>query len=252
MAREDKGVVDSYKQNGVEYVSVAEFSQRTGVASNTINKFIRDRKLKISCEVGKKRYLAWEREYNKLKIIQQKNMLNTHAHGGKKIKTKTKDIKTADTKEIKDTREIQDTVIDINQLFKNFNPDDFKDCIADDGEGGKLKDSDGNYILDWSIVDRKITALIRNLELKRKESELIRIDDVTRFLSIAFAKTQGKLSNIPDRYTSRFVAFYQKETGKEVSNETATALKTILTAETKNILADLSKEIENSGYSEDK
>ncbi len=250
MAREDRGVVDVYKQKGIEYVSVSEFSRRAGVAVNTINKFIREKRLKVTCEVGKKRYLDWEREYNKFKVIQQKNILN--AHGGGRIKTKTKDIKTTETKEVKDTEDIQDTVIDINQLFKNFNPDDFKDCIAIDNEGNKLKDSDGNYILEWPTVDRKITALIRNLELKRKEGELIRIDEVTRFLSIAFAKTRGKLSNIPDRYTSRFVAFYQKESGREVSNETATALKNILTAETKNILSDLSKEIENSEYSEDR
>lgn len=249
MAREDKGVVDSYKdKNGIEYVSVAEFSRRSGVAVNTINKFIREKRLKITKEVGYKRYLAWEREYNKLKVIQQKNILN--AHGGGRIKTKTGDIKTSETKEVKDTEDIQDTVIDINQLFKNFNPEDFKDCIAMDNEGVRMRDADGNYILEWPTVDRKITALIRNLELKRKEGELIKIDEVVRFLSIAFAKTQGKLSNIPDRYTSRFAAFYQKETGNEVSNETTTALKNMLTAETKNILADLSKEIENSEYGE--
>lgn len=249
MAREDKGVTDCYKEHGREYVSVIEFSRRSGVSVNTINKFIREKRLKTSREIGRKRYLEWGKEYNKLKAIQQNNLLNSH--GGARIKTKTRDVKTAETGETEELEDLDETTTDIKQLFKNFDPNDFKDCIAiDPMEGCPMRDADGKPILNWQTVDKKITAMIRNLELKRKEGELIKIDEVTRFLSIAFAKTRGKLSNIPDRYASRFVAFYQKESGGEVSNETITALKNVMTAETKNILADLSKEIENSEYGE--
>ena len=250
MAKQDRGIVDVYRARGKEFVSVAEFCRRTGVKTNTVNTYIKDGKLKISKEVGRKRYLEWERENKKLKNIIIDNALTQK--GASLVRIKTSEIKTKDTEEINDIQDLETDVVDVKQLFKNFDEKDFQDCLARSPEGNILKDSRGKTILNWQTVDRKITALIRNLELKRKENELIKIDEVVRFLSIAFAKTQGKLSNIPDRYTSRFAAFYQKETGKDVGNETITALKNILIAETKNILADLSKEIENSEYSEDK
>lgn len=249
MAREDKGTVDIYKSNGKEYVSVSEFSRRTGVKVNTINAYIRDGKLKIGNERGRKRYLQWERENKKLKNLLMENA--THQKGRSLIsvsKGKTADIETKDTGEVNDIQDLETGVVDVKQLFKNFDEKDFQDCLTRTLEGEIIYDSNGRTVLNWATVDRKITALIRNLELKRKEGELIKIDDVTRFLSIAFAKTQGKLSNIPDRYSSRFAAFFKKETGGEVSNETLTALKNMLTIETKNILSDLSKEIENSEY----
>ena len=249
MAREDKGTVDIYKSHGKEYVSVSEFSRRTGVKVNTINAYIRDGKLKIGNERGRKRYLQWERENKKLKNLLVENA--THQKGRSLIsisKGKTADIETKDTGEVNDIQDLETGVVDVKQLFKNFDEKDFQDCLTRTLEGEIIYDSNGRTVLNWATVDRKITALIRNLELKRKEGELIKIDDVTRFLSIAFAKTQGKLSNIPDRYSSRFAAFFKKETGGEVSNETLTALKNMLTIETKNILSDLSKEIENSEY----
>ena len=251
MAREDKGIVDSYKSHsGREYVSVAELSRRTGVAVKTINKYIRERKLKVTKEVGRKRYLEWEGSNKKLQNYIMENALTSK--GGNTLitlsKTPTADVETKETEEVNDLEDLETGVVDVKQLFKNFDEKDFQDCLARTGDGEVIRDSRGNTALNWTIVDRKITALIRNLELKRKEGELIKIDDVTRFLSIAFAKTQGKLSNIPDRYSSRFAAFFKKETGGEVSNETLTALKNMLTIETKNILSDLSKEIENSEY----
>ena len=249
MAREDKGTVDIYKSHGKEYVSVSEFSRRTGVKVNTINAYIRDGKLKIGNERGRKRYLQWESENKKLKNLLVENA--THQKGRSLIsvsKGKTADIETKDTREVNDLQDLETGVVDVKQLFKNFDEKDFQDCLTRTLEGEIIYDSNGRTVLNWATVDRKITALIRNLELKRKEGELIKIDDVTRFLSIAFAKTQGKLSNIPDRYSSRFAAFFKKETGGEVSNETLTALKNMLTIETKNILSDLSKEIENSEY----
>ena len=252
MAREDKGIVDSYKaHSGREYVSVAELSRRTGVAVKTINKYIREKKLKVTKEVGRKRYLEWETSNKKIQNYVMENALSAKGGGNTLItlsKTPTNDVETKDTGEINDLEDLETGVVDVKQLFKNFDEKDFQDCLARTGDGEVIRDSHGNTALNWTIVDRKITALIRNLELKRKEGELIKIDDVTRFLSIAFAKTQGKLSNIPDRYSSRFAAFYKKETGGEVSNATLTALKNMLTMETKNILSDLSKEIENSEY----
>jgi hypothetical protein len=249
MAREDKGRVDVYRQNGKEFVSVIEFSRRSGVKTHTINKYIKEGKLKISKEVGRKRYLEWERENNKLKNI---ILTNTTTQKGNVVisvsKNRTADVETRETGEVNDLKDLETGVVDVKQLFKNFDERDFQDCLARTQEGEIVRDSNGKTALNWVIVDRKITALIRNLELKRKEGELIKIDDVTRFLSIAFAKTQGKLSNIPDRYSSRFAAFFKKETGGEVSNATLTALKNMLTMETKNILSDLSKEIENSEY----
>lgn len=252
MGKEDRGIVDTYRERGKEYVSVSEFSQRTGVASNTICRYIKDGKLKVTAEYRNKRYLDWERENKKIKNLVMNNALTQKGRSLVKLsKTKTKDIETRETSEIKDLEDLETDVVDVKQLFKNFDEKDFQDCLARDPSSGEiLRDSRGKTVLNWQTVDRKITALIRNLELKRKEGELIKIDEVTRFLSIAFAKTQGKLSNIPDRYASRFAAFYKKETGTEVSNETLTSLKNMLTAESKNILADLSKEIENSEYGE--
>lgn len=250
MAREDKGVVDSYKdKHGREYVSVAELSRRTGVNIVTIRRYIRDRKLRVIKEVGQKRYLEWDSSNKKIQNLILDNAINQKGASLISVSKNTESVKTKETHETKDIEDIETDVVDVKQLFKNFDEKDFQDCSRY-FQGEILKDSEGNTLLDWQMVDRKITALIRNLELKRKEGELIKIDEVVRFLSIAFAKTQGKLSNIPDRYTSRFAAFYQKETGNEVSNETVTALKNMLTAETKNILADLSKEIENSEYGE--
>ena len=248
MAREDKGTVDVYKRHGKEYVSVSEFSRRTGVKVGTINSFIRNGKLKIGNEKGRKRYLDWESENKKLKNLIVENATTQKGRYLISIsKNKTADVETKDTGEVNDIQDLDTGIVDVKQLFKNFDEKDFQDCLSRvDGE--IIYDSDGKTVLNWTTVDRKITALIRNLELKRKEGELIKIDDVTRFLSIAFAKTQGKLSNIPDRYSSRFAAFYKKETGGEVSNATLTALKNMLTMETKNILSDLSKEIENSEY----
>ncbi len=245
MAREDKGIVDSYKtKNGTEYVSVIELSRRTGISTKTINAFIKDKKLKVTKEVGKKRYLEFEREKRKLDVLLQQNLLSSH----KRIKVKTKEVKTGDTQETGDIEELEETTTDIKQLFKNFDPNDFKDCLAVDPDGNKIVDPDGNYILNWVVVDKKITAMIRNLELKRKEGDLIKIDEVSNFLTLVFAKTRTKLSNIADRYISRFTAFYKKETGGEISNETTTALKNMLEIESKNILTDLQKEIENSEY----
>lgn len=249
MAKGDRVAVDVYRENGKEYVSVIEFSRRTGVSVNNINRHIKDRKLKITNQVGKKRYLEWERENKKLKNIIMENALTQKGHS--LIKVKTTEINTRDTEEINDIEDLETGVVDVKQLFKNFDENDFQDCLARNPEGEIIRDSRGKTVLNWQTVDRKITALIRNLELKRKEGELINIADVTRFLSVSFAKTQGKISNIPDRYTSRFAAFYKKETGEEVSNETVTSLKNMLTVESKNILADLSKEIENSEYGED-
>lgn len=249
MAREDRGIVDFYRQNGKEFVSVLEFSRRSGVKVNTINKYIKERKLKISKEVGRKRYLEWERENNKLKNIILNNAATQKGNSLISVaKNPTSDIETKDTEEVNDLKDLETGVVDVKQLFKNFDERDFQDCLARTGDGEIIRDSHGKTALNWVIVDRKITALIRNLELKRKEGELIKIDDVTRFLAVCFAKTQGKLSNIPDRYSSRFAAFFKKETGGEVSNNTLTALKNMLTMETKNILSDLSKEIENSEY----
>lgn len=250
MAREDKGVTDSYRtRNGTEYVSVIELSRRTGITTNTINKYIKEGWLKVTKEAGRKRYLAWEISEKKIKNHIMENAVNRK--GGPQIslsKNSTSDMETRETREVNDLEDLETGVVDVKQLFKNFDEKDFQDCLARTGDGEVIRDSHGNTALNWTIVDRKITALIRNLELKRKEGELIKIDDVTRFLSIAFAKTQGKLSNIPDRYSSRFAAFFKKETGGEVSNATLTALKNMLTMETKNILSDLSKEIENSEY----
>jgi len=248
MAKGDRGIIDVYKERGKEYVSVIEFSRRTGVKQGTVNTYIKEGKLKISKEVGRKRYLEWERENKKLKNIIMENALTQK--GRSLIKVKTTEVNTKDTEEINDIEDLETGVVDVKQLFKNFDENDFQDCLVRDPDGKVLKDSRGKTVLNWQTVDRKITALIRNLELKRKEGELIKIDEVTRFLSVAFAKTQGKLANIPDRYASRFAAFYKKETGEEVSNETVTSLKNMLTAEAKNILADLSKEIESSEYGE--
>lgn len=249
MAREDKGTVDVYKRHGKEYVSVSEFSRRTGVKINTINTYIRNKKLKVGNEKGRKRYLDWESENKKLKNLIVENATHQKGHSLISVsKNRTADVETKDTGEVNDIQDLDTGIVDVKQLFKNFDEKDFQDCLTRSLEGEIIYDSNGKTVLNWTTVDRKITALIRNLELKRKEGELIKIDDVTRFLSIAFAKTQGKLSNIPDRYSSRFAAFYKKETGGEVSNATLTALKNMLTMETKNILSDLSKEIENSEY----
>lgn len=250
MAREDKGVVDSYKEHGREYVSVMELSRRTGVKSKTINKYIRERKLKVTKEVGRKRYLEWETSNKKIQNLIFDNAINQKGASLISVSKTSKTTETKDTREINDIEDTETDIVDVKQLFKNFDEKDFQDCLRR-YEGEIIRDPiSGKTLLDWQMVDRKITALIRNLELKRKEGELIKIDEVTRFLSIAFAKTQGKISNIPDRYSSRFAAFYKKETGTEVSNETLTSLKNMLTAESKNILADLSKEIENSEYGE--
>ena len=249
MAIADRGIIDVYKQKGKEFVSVIEFSRRTGVKVNLINKYIREHKLKVSNETGRKRYLEWERENKKLKDVLIQSAATQKGNAVPSVSRKrTTDIETKETNEIKDLQDLETGVVDVKQLFKNFDEADFQDCLARSQEGEILRDSNGKTALNWTTVDRKITALIRNLELKRKEGELIKIDDVTRFLSICFTKTQGKLSNIPDRYASRFAAFYKKETGGEVSNASLTALKNMLTMETKNILSDLSKEIENSEY----
>lgn len=256
MAREDKGVVDAYKEGGQEFVSISEFARRENVYPARIRELIKNNTLFVSQKISNKRYLNWKIE--NLKFQKYLSDSKYVKHGLKPRNTKeitTNEIETKDTEETSDIKETNITeIVSGHTLLTNFNPEDFKDCAQTyKDHTGKTcygKDDEGNIILDWTTVDRKITALIRNLELKRKGNELIRINDVTRFLSIVFAKTQGKLSNIPDRYTSRFVAFYQRETGKEVSNETATAIKNMLEVESKNILADLQKEIENSEYSE--
>lgn len=255
MAREDKGVVDSYKEHGIEYVSTTEFARREYVAYRRIMDYIKQGILSTSHKIGRKTYMNWKTENQKLQRYIKQSVYSDRSLKPKKPIEITSEIEETATREIKEQKATEtETIIDTKRLLKNFDPTDFKDCYetSDDEEGKSHidRDEDGNPMLNWVKVDKKITALIRNLELKRKEGELIKIDEVVRFLSIAFAKTQGKLSNIPDRYTSRFAAFYQKETGNEVSNETTTALKNMLTAETKNILADLSKEIENSEYGE--
>ncbi len=250
MAAADRGVVETYRQNGKEFVSVKEFATRTGVKLNTIQKYIKERKLKISKEVGKKRYLEWEREQKKLQNIVMNNALTREGNALISVSKTKADIETKETEEITDIKDLDTGIVDVKQLFKNFDEKDFEDCLAQTPDGEIIKDSKGRTALNWTIVNKKITALIRNLELKRKEGELIRIDEVTTFLTLAYAKTRTKLSNIPERYISRFTAFYKKETGEELSNETATAIKNMLEAESKNILADLQKEIENSEYSE--
>ncbi len=254
MAREDRGVVDSYKEHGVEYVSTTEFARREYVGYRRIMDYIKQGILSTSHRIGRKTYMNWKIENQKLQRYIKQSVYSDRQLKPKKPIELSSEIEETTTKEIGEQRQTEgDTIIDTKRLLKNFDPKDFKDCYETSLNEGKTsidKDEDGNPMLNWVKVDKKITALIRNLELKRKEGELIKIDEVTRFLSIAFAKTQGKISNIPDRYSSRFAAFYKKETGTEVSNETLTSLKNMLTAESKNILADLSKEIENSEYGE--
>lgn len=260
MPKDDRAMQDSYKEDGVEYVSVAEFAKREYVGRQRIAELIKDGTLTVHCQIGKRKFLNWKIENKKFQKYIKASAYKDNGLKPKKPKKviaekwDTTEITTPETKEQGDIPETTaDILVDTKRLLKNFDPNDFKDCYQylDDEEGKSHveKDEDGNPILNWVIVDKKITALIRNLELKRKENELISLEDVTRFLSITFTKTQGKLSNIPDRYASRFAAFFKKETGGEASNATLTALKNMLTVETKNILADLSKEIENSDYS---
>ncbi len=260
MAKDDRGMQDSYKENGIEYVSAGEFAKREYVSLQRIRELIKSGVLTPHCKIGRKTFLNWKIENKK---FQKYIKISAYKDNGLKPKRPRKavveegdtaEVAETDTKEQGDVPETTaDILVDTKRLLQNFDPNDFKDCFMteadEEGNERTSKDEDGNPILNWVIVDKKITALIRNLELKRKESELISLEDVTRFLSIAFTKTQGKLSNIPDRYASRFAAFFKKETGGEASNTTLTALKNMLTVETKNILSDLSKEIENSDYS---
>ena len=259
MPKDDRAMQDSYKENGVEYVSVAEFAKREYVNFRRISELIRDGVLTPHCKIGRRTFLDWKIENKKFQKYVKASAYNDRSlkpgkPASKKVTAGEHDLAETETKEQGDIPETTaEVLVDTKRLLRNFDINDFKDCYQylddENGVSHAEKDEDGNPILNWVIVDKKITALIRNLELKRKENELISLEDVTRFLSVTFTKTQGKLSNIPDRYASRFAAFFKKETGGEASNATLTALKNMLTVETKNILADLSKEIENSDYS---
>lgn len=260
MPKNENEYKETFKQNGKEYLSTRAFSERTNIPMDTIQKLCKRGKLNF-IKVGSRRFLCWETESKRLEFLIQENQKRgvMHFFAGRGKKTSRTNSEVLETKEIQDQEEIQDLKevdsTDAKQLLKNFDENDFKDCLLLsknlDGDTIVVTDADGKPVLDWKMVDRKITALIRNLELKRKENELIAKDDVTQFLSIVFTKTRQKITSIPPRFASRFASFYQKETGKDLSNTTKTDIKMMLETEAKHILADITKDIEESDFDND-
>ena len=260
MPKNENESKESFKQDGKEYISTRAFSERTNISMNTLSNLCKRGKLNF-IKVGARRFLCWETESKRLQFLIQENQKRgiKQFFTGRKKAVPLTNSEVKETKEIEEQEEIQDLKevdsTDAKQLLKNFDENDFKDCLLLskdlDGNTITVTDAEGKPVLDWKMVDRKITALIRNLELKRKENELIAKADVTQFLSIVFTKTRQKITSIPPRFASRFASFFQKETGEDLSNTTKTNIKSMLETEAKHILADITKDIEESDFDND-
>lgn len=215
------------KSGGKLYYSVPQFAKEVGVTRTAVytaikngtfpvKKFRGDSTQYIELEEGK-RLWAERKGANRKTIGQQAKEAVQSSYESLEpfIPDEPKDLEIkhqSDMQNIENIGEITDG--ENTYSIGRLDPNEFSDCrIYSKEKGSYLKNPEtGEYIYNWDLVDKKLKALIHNIQYKIKLGELIPKDEVDYCLSMIFQPLIGEIDQIPHRYISRFIAVVEEQT----------------------------------------
>lgn len=256
---------DVVSSGGKEYVSVVEFANRVEVTRQTIYGYINKGILKVSDphKDGSK-LLDWEKESVKFKTAWRKNMKRNPNKKQIRVKDAAKKKKVpfdavmiqkkangevklaelnASTESTIPSTDVPDNPSD---LVMKINPWDHPDCwlLVAEGATNPILDPKGLPMLDWDRMKTKMMAESYAFQLDVKRGQYISKEDCIASLSALVQMVLSTLAVIPSRYGSTFVAFAERDMGKEMTAEGRQSVNTILAGASKKIVDDIRREAE--------
>lgn len=143
-----------------------------------------------------------------------------------------------DDEEVKEVSDIAFSNADLN--LKDIDESTLSDCWIRDRNGNYLMDPvKKKPMIDWKKADMKIKALIHNQQLATKAGELISLVEAQEMLSMAYSPVAEAITNIPDKFFTRFTDWAQGASGTVLSNKEKSEIKQILDDEINSILKEL-------------
>ena len=245
------------RSGGKQYVTVPEFSQRMGVTKQATYKAIRDGKLSVKIFAGEKtKYLDWEISRTiwesriKPKRKTQREALIANEQGG--YETLDGFIpETPDLKEVADVADINDigeiTIGKETFKLQNLDPNEFSDCWVPLKDGTPvINKNTGEHVYNWDMVDKKLKALLHNIQYRQRQEELISKEEVNYALSTIFKPLMTEIEQIPTKHITRIEDVIEDYTGKPLSDNCKNAIRAVMADTTKKIAEAFKESVKES------
>lgn len=242
---------------GVLYVSVAEFAKREGVTRRAIQTAITKGLLPSKVFPGDASfYIDW----NKGKEIwdnRPKPKRKTIGQIQKEMEASGFTVPDSpEIKEISETEEVREIgeISDGKETFslQSLDPRGFSDCwiYAKDEKTGKrvplINQETGEHIYNWDLVDKKLKALLHDLQYQAKQGSLIPKEDVEFTLATIFQPLVSDIMQIPNTYTSSLLSIVEDYLSVPVDSTLRTALTNALKETSNKILKNFQETIKKA------
>ena len=233
------------RRGGILYVTVTEFADRMGVNRSSVDRAIAKGQLQTRTFKGSsykyldfaKSQMAWEKRPKPHKPT-RKDML-ARSQGGYMDLSGFKPVTIDSEKDIENVGEIRDIgqISDGDNTFTlyNLDPNEFSDCWVFQNGEPLMNPQTHDYVYDWDKVDRKIKALLHNIQYQEKQGNLIAKSDVDFCLSMIFQPMLTAIDQIPDMHLSQIISVVEDRTGHKLDETTRTAIRNMMTMTTKRI-----------------
>lgn len=253
---------DTRKRNGVLYVSVKEFADRMGVTRSAVYNAIKNNLLSITTFPGDgSKYLDWDRSkdiWNERRKPNRKTKAETEQdryQGGYEVvgyfgKADTDEIREiADTADIKEIGELSDGKDTFS--IQSLDPLAFSDCWVFDKFTNKplINPETKEHIYNWEMVDKKLKALLHNLQFQTKQGDLIPKAEVDRILSSILTPMVNEIAQIPNKFSSMIITSLEDIVGRDIEDRVKTLVQNVMRDTTERVMQSLQdavrKEMDN-------
>lgn len=218
-----------------EFITVIEFSKRTGTSLSTIKRYIRDGRLKADKieELDNIKYLDWEK--NK-KLFYQNPPSTMQGRNREKPETKAKRLLREGSSQIIDiskkkpivkgpkVEEIREESLESitgpseGVEYPKINPEEYPECWVLDSEGNPVISAlTGQKILDYDKLKKVLTAMSYDFDFKKKNGEYIPKSEFIAYIQTRQAALNSQLSTIPRRYGASAMAVAERLLNRRLS-----------------------------------
>lgn len=236
------------RHKGKEYLTPTEFAERKNTTVRTVNRYIASGRLSLSeVDHSGKRYLDWEAESPKFELAWMANRKAGMNRKKDRImateeKVRTPSIGSAAAPDMRDLEipEPARPVVDMSKL----DPEAYPDCwIMVDGKA-LVHPATGQKMLDYDRLKLRLTAEKYQLDIDVKRGEYLLKSDAVLFFQSQAKMLRTFFDSIPQRHTSRFLAYCERVTGHEFTSQERHDIQEILRSETERSFTELKAETE--------